>query len=295
MRHWYPHLSPKSLVCIGLLLLPALDPRLLSAQPDVPLVVIEATVTNSCGEVIRGLTGSDFSIRDNGWEVEVLSCEQPIGHAIALVADRTSLQLVPERAQWNDLKRGLSRLGSNDRVALLLLEQGNMRWAQNFTTDTKAIIEILETDRIPPRRVKNVQPVFDAVAMTAKAFPSREARTGRVIIVLSNGDERGSQMKADQAADEALKAWARVRHVMLIRGSHSLGTLFPWPLPPVEIPEPRPPYPGISVGLAALVRQTGGMQMAAGSSKEGFTTLLRHLRDEYLLSYVQPSPNRGGF
>lgn len=285
------------LACAGVVLSAIESQALQSAsQPsDVSLVSIEVKVSNARGDSVRGLSRGDFRLYDNGQPAELVSCSLPMGHDIALVVDRRSLLLGSDRALWRDLRRGLLGFSGDDRFALLHLADGDLQWDHDFTPDTRAILHILEEDEIPPKMQNTKQPIFDGIAEAVRRFPPRKSGRGRVVLVLSNDQARSSRMKPDEAAEAALRADVKVYHVILRADSAGVGVItLPWPLPRPEIRRPAPLLVP-SAGMAAVVRCTGGEQVAAAASKSVISALLGSLRDAYVLSYKQPFTMQGEF
>lgn len=256
---------------------------------DTQMVFWEAAVTDGPGgEAIRGLSRADFQLYDNGRAEDIIACE-PLGALqIILVVDKGSLVLVRERAFWSDLKKALLGLNGHDRVALLRLDYGDIRWLHDFTSDPKPVLDLLTGDKTQPRLQSMRQPVFDALAEAARKFQTANACTGWAIIVLSNDRERDSQLTPEGAIEQVLKANAGVYHAILdnVGGGVTVVGL-PWPLPRPEIRGPRPPWVP-SVGMARVVRRTGGEQVAASASRKTLSTLLGRLRNQYVLSYKRP-------
>lgn len=206
-------------------------------------VFLEAAVADGPGgEAIRGLSRADFRLYDNGRAEDIIACEPLRALQIVLVVDKRSLVLVRDGAFWSDLKKALTGLGGNDRVALLRLDYGDIRWLHDFTSDPKPVLDLLTGDKTQPRLQSTRQPVLDALAEAARRFQTADACTGRVIIVLSNDRERDSQLTPDGALEQVLKANAGVYHAILDNVGGSVGVVtLPWPLPRPEIRVPRPP------------------------------------------------------
>lgn len=260
---------------------------------------IEATVTNGSGKAIRGLTRDDFRVFDGGRAQELIACEPPAGWNIVLAVDTVSMRVVGDPAFWKDVKKALFSLGRNDRVAVLRLAYGDLQWRHDFTSDPKPIVAILYEDKpllLPAGSGSTKRPLYDAVAEAAHRFPPSDARISRAIFVLSKDPQIRSQIKPDAATEEALKARVSVYQVVL-DGTGGYGVIGPWPVPQIEVHLPKPQDPGsvLSLGMASVVRRTGGDQMALSASTKAVSTLLARLRQQYVLSYQRPASNPGEF
>lgn len=211
-----------------------------------------------------------------------------------IVVDERSLRLVPDRAFSRDLKRGFSNWSKADRVALLSLVYGDLRWLHDFTNDPTPILDILGGAKTPPRIQSLNQPVFDAISEAAQKLRGSVADV-RAILVLSNDRERRSQAKPDSAAEQALKANASVYHIILNNIGGSIGVVgLPWPLPRPEVRGQVPVTPP-SPAMTRTVLRTGGEQIATAVSRNAFSTLIELLRGRYILCYRSPLRKQGDY
>jgi len=243
---------------------------------------------------ILGLSCDDFDLNDGGQAAELISCKPITALDVILVADELSLRLVPGRAFQQDLKRGLSNWRKADRVALLSLIYGDLRWLYDFTNSPKPILDILNGAKTRPRIQSLNQPIFDAISEAAQKLRGSVADV-RAILVLSNDRERRSQAKPDSAAEDALKANASIYQIILNNIGGSVGVVgLPWPLPRPEI-RGQVPVPPPSPAMTRIVLRSGGEQLATAVLQNAFSTMIELLRGRYILSYRRPLRKQGDY
>ncbi|WP_419806051.1 VWA domain-containing protein [Terriglobus sp.] len=124
--------------------------------------------------------------------------------------------------------------------------------------------------------------LYDAVYLATHDKLRQEAGR-KVVVILSDGDDQGSQVKLKEAVEAAQKANTIV-YVILIRDSgFSFGGGY-----------------SMSFGGGAmdqLTRETGGRVINGGNGKhldEAFQQISDELRTQYLLSYTPKNPNIDG-
>ena len=146
---------------------PPATPKPPAAQPpvfrsDVDIVVVEATVVDRSGAIVRGLQPSDFRVEIGGRLREVVSADlveyqttapaasatrsdvssnaSVPGRTIAIVIDQSSLES-SSRGVLEGVKRWLATLPPGDRVGLVSLPPPGPR--VEFTTEHKRVIEAI--------------------------------------------------------------------------------------------------------------------------------------------------------
>ncbi|HQX83434.1 MAG TPA: VWA domain-containing protein [Vicinamibacterales bacterium] len=165
-----------------------------SFRSNVDLINVTATVTDSSGRFVSGLTRDDFEIYEDG----VL---QPTSHfetervpvSLGIVVD-TSGSMVGER--WVAAQSAINRflndlLGSQDEVFLYRFDN-RPELVQPWTSDRRAA----------SRKFSGLQPrggtaMYDAVA---EAIPLAQQGTKRkkALVVISDGNDTNSRMKVNE-------------------------------------------------------------------------------------------------
>ena len=230
----------------------------------VNLVEVYATVTDSQGEPVAGLTAADFGIREDG-AAQIISAfaagEFPLSIAIGL--DRSFSM------GGRDNRLGLAKSAARTLIGALRPDDQLMVVAIGGET---AIVAPLSTDRaaalsaIDRLDAWGTTPLYDAALAALDAIQT--ARGRRALVLLSDGADRYSDATAADLVDRAR------RHDVLIY--------------PVALGSERPPV------LAELAVATGGRSFFVRDPRTLTTTMTaiaRELRSQYLLGYV-PSRER---
>jgi len=231
----------------------------------VNLVEVYASVTDSRGEVLSGLTQADFELRENG-EVQPISNfaagEFPL--SVAMAIDRsfsmagTRLSLAQSAAQ-----AFLAELRPQDE-AMILAVGSQVEVAAPLSTNRTA-----QRDAINRLDAFGTTGLYDAIIRAIDE--AQPAKGRRALVLLSDGNDRYSQATAGDALDHA-----RGADVMIF---------------PVALGPTRPPL------FAELATLTGGRSSHA---RDGTTladtlrTIARELRQQYLLGYTPTRPPAAG-
>jgi Ca-activated chloride channel family protein len=223
----------------------------------VRLIEVYTTVTDQRGEPVTGLAASDFHVSEDGVAERVTAFaagEFPLSVVIAL--DR-SFSMAGERlALARQAAAAFVRaLGDDDEVMVLTVGSD---------------IEVL-TPPMPARAAAGTAwqsiepwgstPLYDAIWRAIDAVKTRRGR--RALLVISDGADRGSEVRAADLVDHA-------RHADVL-------------LYPVGLGRNRPPV------FAELAGVTGGRSLSIADPKQlerSLASLARELRTQYLLGYV---------
>ena len=232
----------------------------------VNLVEVYATVTDSQGQPVAGLTAADFGIREDG-AAQTISAfaagEFPLSIAIGL--DRSFSM------GGRDNRLGLAKSAARTLVGALRPDDQVMVVAIGGET---AIVAPLSADRgaalsaIGRLDAWGTTPLYDATLGALDAI--QPARGRRALVLISDGTDRYSGATAADLIDRA-----RQHDVMVY---------------PVAIGAARPPL------FAELAAATGGRSFFVREPAALITTMAaiaRELRFQYLLGYV-PSRERSG-
>jgi Ca-activated chloride channel homolog len=229
----------------------------------VDLVEVYATVSDSRGAPLSGLTRDDFIVEEDGrrQEIRTFSAGQfPV--ALAVGIDRSfSMAKVGLPAVSRSVRGFLSALRSDDQAMLVGIGSQTEVLAP-LSRDRRPALESL--DHLDPW---GTTPLYDA---TLSAVESIEPASGRrALILISDGVDRYSQTTATALLDRV-----RRKDVLIY---------------PIAVGKTRD---AVFVEMATV---TGGrsFQVANASSLGGaLTTIADELRFQYLIGYV-PAAQRG--
>jgi len=247
----------------GLAALPLQTPAF---STRVEAVRVDVLVTEG-GQVVRGLSASDFEVRDNGvpQQVDLVSFEQlPLNVILAL---DVSSSVAGER--MTHLRSAgfslLQALGGDDQAALVTFND-QVRLETDLTRDLARIRHVLERT-IPRGATAVVDACFAAMALG-------ESELGRsLLIVFSDGYDTSSWLTAERVLETARRSGVVVYSVSAGR-SRSAGLLG-------QISE----YTG---GRLFEVESTGNLA-------EVFLRVLDEFRQRYLISYSPRGVETGGW
>jgi Ca-activated chloride channel homolog len=232
----------------------------------VNLVEVYATVTDSRGEPVAGLSAADFRIAEEGAS-QIISAfaagEVPLSIAVGL--DR-SFSMGGKENRLGVAKSAartlVGELRPDDQVMIVAIG-GETAIVAPLSTDRAAALAAI--DRLDPW---GTTPLYDVTLGALDAI--QPARGRRALVLLSDGTDRYSDATAADLVDRARK------HDVLIY--------------PVAVGAARPPV------FAELAAATGGRSFFIREPAALITTMrtiARELRFQYLLGYV-PSRERSG-
>jgi Ca-activated chloride channel family protein len=223
----------------------------------VSLVEVYATVTDSRGELVSGLTRDEFIVEEDGEPQDVgafAAGEFPLALAIAI--DRSFSVSQARLTGAAAAVRGLlGELRPQDEVMLLAIGSENEVLAP-MSVDRRAALDALA--RLQPW---GTTPLHDAVLAAIESIQAGRGR--RALIVLSDGTDRYSRATA---AD-------------VIEGARNTAVL----VYPVALARQRPPL------FAELATITGGRSFQTVDMRTlpaTLATIARELRFQYLLGYT---------
>jgi VWFA-related protein len=174
------------------------------AQPQqtfrsaVDVVTIQASVRDTRGRVVSGLTSTDFEVRDNGQVRPILSLrsdrQSPLSLAILVDMSgsmRIGAKIAMARQAYDSILTQLHQ--GQDEVALFTFDK-SLHQRRDFTHDLATLKGAL-TDFEP----FGTTSLFDATAAAARKLAARSA-THKAIIVLTDGIDTSSAMTARQVS-----------------------------------------------------------------------------------------------
>lgn len=164
---------------------------------EVRLVLLQATVLNRRGEVVRDLKPSDFRLEENGVAQTITafgtSEDQPLQVAFLLdVSGSMGVRDKLDRARLA-IHRFVSRLHPDDHVALLIFADGDVVVKKGLTRDRAEFFEVLRSlDAWGQTALRDA--LAAAPSILAGAGPGRQA-----IVMLTDGVDNASTMTVFEA------------------------------------------------------------------------------------------------
>ena len=252
---------------------PASPPRT-TFRSTADLVTIQASVRDSKGRTVRGLTTRDFEVRDNGELRPVLSLrsdrQSPL--SVAIVVDMSGSMAVGSKIDMTR-KAYDSVLGQllqdHDEAALFTFDASLYR-RREFTRDLATLKGAL-ADFEPFGRTS----LYDAAAAAAREVAERSA-THKAVIVLTDGTDTSSGMSAHE--------------VSALASSIDVPVFVVATVPSVDqrvMQETAARPSSNSADLRDLAEWTGGQFVFASTLLEtaaAASTLVNDLRQQYVLA-----------
>lgn len=242
---------------------------------SVDLVTIQASVRDTRGRPVRGLTPGDFEIRDNGQLRPILSLHSDLRSpvSLAILVDmsgsmRVGSKIAMARQAFDSILTQLRE--GEDEVALLAFDSG-LHQRQDFTRDVAKLRGGLA----------NFEPfgttsLYDATAATARRLAERPA-THKAIIVLTDGIDTSSTLDAAEVSGLASSIDVPVYVVATVPSVDQRAMM--------EVAD-RAPRSG-SADLRDLAEWTGGQFVFASTFTETIvaaSSLVDGLRQQYVLA-----------
>jgi Ca-activated chloride channel homolog len=249
------------------------------------LVTLPIVVTDRRGGRIGDLTRADFTVSDNGRPVEIAY--------FAVGADRVALTFLLDASgssretiagQREAALALFEHFGGNSRVAVLRFdEQASV--VLPFTRDSERVRAAFQLSPAPNRPTA----IFDAAMRAIQNYGDDESSERRIIILISDGLDTASTVRARQVIEEANRRGVTFYVVHLPLYAPRDGAL-----------RPRSP----SSGFRELASRTGGQFFTAGDERIAlepranfdFTQLFRaienDLRSQYVIGFYRNEQTR---
>jgi VWFA-related protein len=206
------------------------------------IVLVPVAVTDKrTGDVVNGLTPYDFELFDNGKPQKITEdlASHPISLVIVVQANSSVEHFMPQIQRLGNLVEA-QLLGETGEVAVIMFDH-RIQTLLNWTS---------EPDKLGPALKKlkagsTTAGVNDAMAQAIQMLKSRPTTRRRVIMVVAENQNRGSQMSTREVMSEADFAQVAVYAIDISKVISDL-TATPQPSRPNPIPpEARPITAGV--------------------------------------------------
>ena len=299
-------------------------------RTGVNVVAAPTVVTTKSGDYVNGLQPADFQLTDNGkpQNIKVDVTYVPISMVVAVQANSTAEPVLAKIQKIGPLFKGLVT-GDQGEVALLCFDH-RIQTLQDFTSDTDKLEQALQ--KIRPGSTSSR--MTDTVVAAARMLNSRPKDRRRVLLLISETRDNGSQAKVRDAMTDLQFDNVTVYTVNINRVVTTLMAKEqaprPSPIPATAQPLPAgvPPLPdyanqvygnpknsgnvipafveifkqvkGIFVDnpVEVYTKFTGGRETSFVSQRDLENAVAKigdELHSEYLLTYTPNNKEEGGF
>jgi len=158
-------------------------------------VIAPTTVTDKDGRYVNGLQPHEFKLVDGGkvQKITVESATQPLSLVVCVQANNTVETVLPNIKKIGPLLEG-TILGEQGTAAIVAFDH-RVRVMQEFTRDGDLIRKAL--DKINAGSTTSA--MTDAVLQAARMLKNRDAKHRKVILLIAETRDKGSEGKARQA------------------------------------------------------------------------------------------------
>lgn len=169
-------------------------------RTTVKVVVVPVTVTDGRGEFVTDLVKADFAVFDNGSPQKMETFElssMPLSLAIVVETSTRIEPVLPDVRKSGILFTQLI-LGESGEASIITYDQ-RVEIAQEFTTNGDLIEKGIKTLKAGGSEARMTDAVFRAIGR----LKMRPEERRKVIFLIGEGMDRGSENKLDQALREA--------------------------------------------------------------------------------------------
>ncbi len=276
-------------------------------RTTVRLVLVPVSVTDPDGQPVDGLEEGDFRVAVDGrampHRLEIES--QPLSVVVAI---QTNENARPVLAKILEIAGMIppAVVGEGGELALISYGRGGVRLEQEFTTDADAFLAAV--GRLRPRGHGTLQ--LDAVRQAVRGLAGREKSRQKVLLILGEKRDQGSEARIAEVAQEAgfanVQIYGAVYSPFLsnftVRRSSKVGKeddTSSVPAYEAGAMDLLPLFRGLgNLGKAStmevLVHLTGGLMASFTKQKSLEATLARigeDLHRQYLVSFIADTGN----
>lgn len=240
---------------------------------DSSIVVLNATVLDSAGRYLPGLTQKQFRVFDDGVEQEIaLFAAETTPFAVVILLDASGSMEERVTLARAAAIRFLDALRENDSVAIYSFDS-KISLIQNFSNSRDVAEKIFDL------KASGMTVLNDAIFHAATELTSR-AEKRRAIIVLSDGMDTTSKRSDEKALKAAFAANALIYTIDM----SGMGT-------------PAAQRTKNQAVLKRLAEKTGGSFVATPGGiamREAFTKIAEELGRQYTIGFQPASVKRDG-
>jgi len=291
-------------VCVAVFAVAGVSQEQPTIRTNVSVVLVPVTVKDKHGKFVDGLRREDFELQDDGKAQPIqLDYSDTLAPISLVVAVQTSDIAAPAIAKFAKVGSLIQPLVTGQRgEAALVTFADEVRVALDFTSDAEAIVNAFRSVKAGDSEKGRT---LDAVAKSTSMLASRPGDRRRVLIVVSESRDRGSESDLWQTITAAMKEGIAV-YAATFSAHKTAWTVKAGELPPPSGGGGGVPIIPIFIELGRLAKTNAADAMARGTGGEhvSFTTLRgleraiagigEELHSQYLLSfYPQPSSNTG--
>ncbi len=291
-------------------------------------VIAPTTVTDKDGRYVAGLQAHDFRLVDRGkvQKITVESATQPLSLVVCIQANNTVESVLPNIKKIGPLLEG-TILGEQGQAAIVAFDH-RIRVMQDWTRDGSAITKSLEKINAG----STTSAMTDAVIEAARMLRRRPATHRKVILLIAETRDKGSEGKTRQALLDLQFGNIVLYSLNINRLVTSLMTKQPPPRPPsvpstarhmpagaLNTPEAVNAYTGHYSGnvvplivevfrqaksifvdnqLEAYTKHTGGVERSFLTYRDlerAVMDISEELQSQYMISYSPSNPDEGGY
>ncbi len=275
----------------------------------VPLVIAPTIVVDSKGKFIDGLRGDEFLLFDNNKPQKITDdvTWQPISLVVAVETSFNLRWAIPKISRIGSMLEAL--VAGKDGDAAVINYDSTVRVVQPFTRDFNKINSTLEFTQLGGHKAR----VSDAVAAAVKLLEARPVERRRVLLLIGETRDRGSETKLADAAQAAQAAniivyTVAVNHAVTAfqgamvnpqievykHGSSAVPSEQNWFAPFFELF--RAAQSKQADPFEALARLTGGRRESFAKRsglEDAITKIGEEIHSQYMLAYTPASGDPG--
>jgi VWFA-related protein len=231
---------------------------------DVRLVEVYATVADSHGRFVEGLTREQFTVRDNDQPHSISLFEPTSADVVcAILMDTTGSMAGALPMLKSAVSHLIDDLPDSARIAVFTFSVA-LEQIQDFTTDKKAAKQqVLRT------RAEGETALFDAIVKTARDLSVQKGK--KFLVVFTDGDDNASVLSAQAAIARSKQVGVPVYAVALGEATRSQM---------------------LAKQLRDIATQTGGLayevRKKSSDVEKVFTAISAEMQHTYLLAYKAP-------
>jgi VWFA-related protein len=234
-------------------------------SPDRPIVttvnvvMAPVTVLDRRGDYVSGLEPANFRLFDNTKEqnIQVDVAFQPISVVIAIQANDHVEGILPKINKIGSLIEPLV-IGDQGEAAVLAFDH-RFKVMQDFTSDSTKIENAMK--KITPG--SSSSRLIDAVIESVRMLRSRPANRRRILLLISETRDRGSEGRVRDALTDIQMNNVSVYSVDVSRAMAGLTSRPADPRPDTLPPAMHPLPPGVPATPNTVMQTTGGQGASA--------------------------------